>query len=213
MGGGWLDLPEAPGEPAGRSVWLQKRYQHAGRARWQQRLEAAAFWLTRSRRARTSAHCRPCRPTLAAYERAAPSRSRALRKAQACRALTGKAVPLPRGALLRPWFKSTQHRALRSRWMMHRAWRWATALLSCPPMCCRRSSRVTASLWSASCSGASRYARKHLWVSRTRWLSACFSEQQIMPQAPTGQPRPISRLGCALAGLAGLLFVLQRHES
>ena len=80
-GGSWPELPEAPGEPAGRSAWLQKRDQHADRARRQQRLEEAASWLTRSRRARTPARCRPCRPTLAAYERAAPSRSRALRKA------------------------------------------------------------------------------------------------------------------------------------
>ena len=192
MGGGWLELPEAPGEPAGRSAWLQKRDQHADRARRQQRLEEAASWLTRSRRARTPARCRPCRPTLAAYERAAPSRSRALRKAGHAGRSQGRQCRFRGAPFLRPWFKSTQHRALRSRWMMHRAWRWATALLSCPPMCCRRSSRVTASLWSASCSGASRYARKHLWVSRTKWLSACFSEQRIMPQATTGQPRPIS---------------------
>ena len=107
---------------------------------------------------------------------------------------------------------SARHHALRSRWMMRRAWRWARALLSCPPMCCRRSSRVTASLCPAACSGASRYVRRHLGEEKEPCLSlrpAGSREASLSPRSCLRLPQVPASLGrsaawAALAGHVGL---------
>ena len=98
---------------------------------------------------------------------------------------------------------SARHHALRSRWMMRSAWRWARALLSCPPMCCRRSSRVTASLCPAACSGASRYVRRHLSVERKVLAHSLRpAEEALSTRSCLGLPQAPASLGQSAARAA-----------